>query len=168
MSGIGGSTGDSALTSLLNLIGNPTEYQAKLAELKATQEAADQATKGLATASAQIEKDKALIAEQKAVISKNVQDFDATQTAVLEKEKGFADRETAVSARETAVAKAEQELEEAKKAFEAITAASSADLTARETAVVGQEQGLAARQNDLLSREKLVADKLAKLKELAG
>lgn len=164
---MGGSAGDQLL-DLIALIKDPAAHEKRIKEFRDREKAASEADAKLSASKSNIATDRATLKEDQEAHEKAVADFAAEKARVLATAKGFADKTDSLAAREHSVKEQEGLLETAKKQHAMEATHKEADLAARENEVAAQEKRLASWGIDLAAKEKLIADKLAKLREIAG
>jgi uncharacterized protein (DUF3084 family) len=167
MSSMGGSSGDSLL-SLLALVKDPATYEKRIQELRDREKAAVEADAKLSASKSNIQSDRQSLKEDQAAHDATVAGFLAEKTRIIETAKSFADRKASLDAREHTVKVREGELDTLKKQHNLEVDHRNAALKKREDDVSVKEAKLAAWGIDLAAKEKSLADKLDKLRELAG
>lgn len=166
MSGFAGS-GEGALVSLLNLVGDPAAYKKRLDDLNAAVQAAETANGKLEASKSNIKTDRATLVQDQQVHAANVAAFAVEKEAILAKAANFDAQADDLAAREKEVAAAEASHASAKADFDKLTVVKVAELSARETAVVNRESHLDLAQAEVETMRVRLAAKLAKLKELS-
>lgn len=167
MSGFGGSS-DGGLMALLNLVSDPAAHKAKLAELATAQQKVDDAATALDAKQNKIDGDKAKLAADVAEHKKNVSEFAADKRGITDKAAQFDKREIEVSAKEIAVEALEKVLTKAKTDFDAAADKTEADFDRRSATLADKERAVTAREAEVAGKDKLLTEKLAKLKNIAG
>lgn len=165
MSTVGGAAG-SALDILAKIVSDPDLYEKRLTELKEIQDAIGKASKTFADTQNKIEADKAALKKEQAQFRKTLNDFADKQDEVNGKASVFDVREAAVGKRESDVAAKEADLKTRSTAQEKWNADKLDELTKREAAVAKRESEAETAFAETTATQRVVNDKLRKLREL--
>jgi len=151
-----------------DLLTKPKTYKAKFDALVEQEQKAIDASAAAEEKLASLNQASEALATARDNLGKDKTDFESTKADILAKEKTYDDRVAAQIEKEKALQSDTLRLETWKSDFANFQSTKEDELTKRESAVAAKETSLATREGDLAAKEKSVADKLAKLKEIAG
>ena len=163
MSGMTGSM--DSLLSLLDVIKDPDTHRKRVLEFQAREKAALEAEARLAASKSNIATDRAQLKEDQAAHEGVVAAFLPEKKRILDKATAFDEMQRRLDAREAAVAEKEASLKRELDMRATQWASGAALMTKKQAEMDAREASCLRRETDLAAKEKLVADKLSKLRQ---
>ena len=163
MSGMTGSM--DSLLSLLDVIKDPDTHKKRVLEFQAREKAALEAEAKLAASKGNIATDRAQLKEDQAAHEGVVAAFLPEKKRILDKATAFDEWQGKLDAREAIVAEGEAALKAQTAQRTSEWASGVALMTKRQAEMDAREAQCLRRETDLAAKEKLVTDKLSKLRQ---
>jgi hypothetical protein len=163
MSGMTGSM--DSLLSLLDVIKDPDTHKKRVLEFQAREKAALDAEAKLAASKSNIATDRAQLKEDQAAHDGVVAAFLPEKKRILDKATAFDEMQRKLDAREAVVAEREAVLKTESAGRASEWASGTALASKRQAELDAREARCLSRETDLAAKEKLVADKLSKLRQ---